>query len=86
MTEVSNVVGLRGGSVKPPGEADPDVVAALEQFLEMARSGDLKGCVVAVLHYDETVSGSRAGEQDYRLTGLVMQMVHDMCAKRGCGR
>jgi hypothetical protein len=58
------------------------VVAALECFLEMARSGEIKGVVIVALHQDETVSGWRSGEQDYRLTGLLTQMIHDLCAKR----
>jgi hypothetical protein len=77
---MSNVVGLRGGEIRPLGEANPDVVAELERLLEMARSGEIKGTMIAVLHADDCVSGSRRGESSYRLTGLLMKLIHDYCA------
>ena len=42
------VVPLRDG-ITPPGEADPVIVQALEQLLEKARAGEVRGLAYAVL-------------------------------------
>lgn len=77
---MSNVVGMGGQEIAVPGTVAPDVVAELERVLEMARSGEIKGVMVAVIHHDDCVSGSRKGEASFRLVGLMTKMIHDYCA------
>lgn len=77
---MSNIIGLRGEPIRPPGEADPVVVKALEEYLEMARSGEIKGMTAVFVHADDTVTGSRKGENTYRSIGLLTHMIHDLCA------
>jgi hypothetical protein len=76
---MSKVVGLRGEEIRPLGEPDPNVVAEFERLLEMARSGEIKGMMAAVLHSDDCVSGSRKGENNFRTIGLLTKMIHDLC-------
>jgi hypothetical protein len=80
---MSNVVGLRGEEIRPPGEVNPDVVAQAEKILEMAKSGEINALVAAWLHADETVGGARKGGSNYRLLGLLTHLSHDICADLG---
>ncbi|WGR74331.1 MULTISPECIES: hypothetical protein [unclassified Bradyrhizobium] len=80
---MSNVVGLRGGEIRAPGEPDPLVVEGLEELLEAARSGEIKGIAVASLHHDGAVSGRRHGYQNYTLIGIMTRMINDISSAIG---
>lgn len=76
MSDENKVVSLRPGqhAVLIPGRVEPEVVETLEGYLEKARSGEVIGIVVAALHADDTVSGSRQGLTTYALLGMVGQL------------
>ncbi len=66
-----NIESLFGDAVvthKP----NPDVIKALEEVLEMARSGEIVGFVGAVLHGDDSTTIRRAG---YSTRGLIGTLV-----------
>lgn len=77
--EPKKVVSLRGGEIVQPGEPLPDVVAAFEQMLEMARSGEVKGFAVALVHNDDCTSMRRTGVQTRGIIGCLEILKHDLC-------
>lgn len=62
---MDNVVGLNGGSV-PSFEPDPELVAGLEELLEMSRSGEIVSLAGVLLHRDECTSYRLVGSQSGR--------------------
>lgn len=77
--ESTKVVSLRGEPVRAPGEVNPVVVKELEKLLEMARSGELHGFAVALLHSDRSASYRIVGFNDFKLIGATEVMKSVMC-------
>lgn len=77
---MSNVVGLRGQEIRPPGEVTPDVVKLAEELLELARGGEINTLVAVFIHADETVGARQKGVANYRLVGMLTKIIHDICA------
>ena len=68
---MTNVVVLHGG---PTGSPEPNehAIKALEEWLEMARSGELIGVVMIGAAYDDTTRSTMAGVVgSYRMVGTV---------------
>jgi hypothetical protein len=68
MTE-PKVVSIRGEPFAQPGVPQDDVIEQLERALEMARSGEINGVLMAANHADECTSSSRRGYSDRRTIG-----------------
>lgn len=79
MSEEPKVVSLRGHPIPAIGEPNEKMIRELERLLEAARSGDLQGVVVAMLHKDDTTQSMRCGVMSRGLIGLVSTLHHDMC-------
>ena len=77
---MSNIVGLRGEEIRPPGEVNPEVVEIAERILEMARSGEISTLVAVYIHADETVGARQKGIGNYRVVGMLTKISHDICA------
>lgn len=77
---MSNIVGLRGEAIRPPGEVNPEVVALAEELLELARSGEINALQAVFIHADETVGARQRGGANYRLVGMLTRIIHDICA------
>lgn len=73
MTDGS-VVSLDGGPVGVAGEADADVVSLLEEYLDQARSGQLRGVCVVGLHCDRQTTYGVEGLIGRPLVGAVALM------------
>lgn len=60
-----------GGGFRPftAGEPKPEVVAALERWLQRAKDGEVVGVAIAALYLDGSVSRSLAGLRTPGLTG-----------------
>lgn len=54
---------LNGAQLPEPGQPNRDTVAVLEDLLEMARSGEIIGVSVAMMHADRSCA--------YRVVGVV---------------
>jgi hypothetical protein len=79
MADAPKVVALRGGEIVQPGQPLPDLVALLEEVLEMARSGEIKGVALAMIHTDDCSSMRRCGVQTRGLIGCLEIMKADLC-------
>lgn len=77
---MSNIVGLRGEQIRPPGEVNPEVVTLAEELLALARSGAIHTLSAVFIHADETVSARQRGSSNYRLIGMFTKIIHDICA------
>lgn len=77
---MSNIVGLRGESIRPPGEVNPEVVQLCEELLELARGGEIHTLQAVFIHADETVGARQRGGMNYRLVGMLTKIIHDICA------
>lgn len=78
---MSNIVGLRGEEIRPPGEVNPEVVAIAEEILELARGGEIHSLVAVLVHADEAVGSRQRGMSSYRLVGMMTKIIHDICAR-----
>lgn len=78
MTKVVSIVD--GTEIKPPGTPNPTLVEALERTLEKARSGEISGAFIFMVHSDETVSQDRSCKVNYRVIGATQTAVHELCA------
>lgn len=76
MSDAPKIVSLRGDPISQPGVSIPAVVSSLEELLEMARSGEIKGIAIAVLHADDATSMRRVGVQT---RGCLEIMKHELC-------
>jgi hypothetical protein len=70
-----NVVALPGFQV-PENGAVPDVVQQLEEMLERARAGHIKGIAMATVHHDGLAGTAWAGESQFRLGGALLMLQH----------
>lgn len=77
---MSNIVGLRGEQIRPPGEVNPEVVALAEELLALARGGEIHTLSAVFIHADETVGSRQRGVSNYRLVGMMTKIIHDICA------
>ncbi len=79
---MAEIVAFRKGDAVPvPGQPNPDVVEALEAMLEQARSGEIHGLRMIVLHTNGTASGVARGLLNYSMVGMVHSMSVDMVAE-----
>lgn len=53
------------------GDANPDLVAALERLLERAKSGDIVSIACAVMHNDKSAAYKCVGVTSYSLLGAL---------------
>ncbi len=67
------VVGIYGGIVIVP-EPHEGVIEALEELLEMARSGEVVGFYGAITHGDEASSTYAIGHRNYATLGALTTM------------
>lgn len=77
---MSNIVGLRGEEIRPPGEVNLEVVALAEELLELARSGEISTLIAVFVHADECVGARKRGTGSYRIVGMMTKLIHDICA------
>jgi hypothetical protein len=77
---MSNIVGLRGEEIRPPGAVNPEVVALAEELLALAQGGEIHTLQAVFIHADETVGARQRGVCNYRLVGMLTKIIHDMCA------
>lgn len=75
---MTNVEPIRPGIQVPEREANPDVVALLEEMLTQAKSGELVGFSGAMLYYDGPAARRRAGLASYALIGATQSAVQIM--------
>jgi NO-binding membrane sensor protein with MHYT domain len=63
-----------------PAAAEPrsDVVDRLERALERAKSGDIQGVQIAIMHADGMVSLLRAGTCNYAMVGILTAAASEM--------
>jgi len=66
---VSNIVSLKGEEITPLGEPVPEVVERVEDILERAQSGNVRGLLIVELCADETCNSYYAGEINNRMMG-----------------
>ena len=67
---MNKVVGLNGIEIPSGGTPDENVVRALEEALEQARSGEIISVCIAKLHHDLAGSWTIAGVQhSYAMIG-----------------
>lgn len=59
---MSNIVNLRGEVPASAGEPQPDLIEALEDLLERARSGEVQGVSMAYIYRDMAVSHGAYGQ------------------------
>lgn len=78
---MSNIVGLRGEAIRPPGEVNPEVVALAEELLGLAQAGEIHTLQAIFIHADETVGSRQRGAMNYRLVGMLTKIIHDICAR-----
>ncbi len=77
--EPSKVVSLRGEEIRQPNEPCADLIAKLEDLLEMARGGEIKGMIAAVNHWDGCTSARRAGAVGRSTIGMIEILKLDLC-------
>jgi hypothetical protein len=73
-------------------EPDPEIVAALEKLLELARKGDVLGLGVVSVHrgddsmsFFKLVRGCNVGADLYLELSVLLHRMRDRCAKGGDG-
>ncbi len=77
---MSNVKALFGNEVPQAREPKPDLIEALEELLEMARSGEVQGVAWAALHADRLASWRVAGAPVcYPTIGALAAMQTALC-------
>lgn len=72
------VVSLHGGEILQPGEPCADLVQKLENILEMARSGEVDGMVIALHHADGRRNDQRAGAGGRSMIGMIEVMKFEL--------
>jgi hypothetical protein len=70
----AKIVSLKGEEIIPRGTARPDVVAALEEMLEMAKSGEIDGIAAALLLHDDCTTFRLNGRANRALIGVIRMM------------
>jgi len=74
MSEVKSLF----GDVIIQREANPDVIRALRQILEMAEAGEVVGFANVCLHCDETASSNIVGSFNRSVLGTVVVVEHKL--------
>lgn len=77
--DAPKVVSLRGDPIVQPGEPVEAVITEIEELLEMARSGEIKGFAAAVLFTDDAVTMRRPGVLSRSIIGTLEIMKLDIC-------
>jgi hypothetical protein len=72
------VVSLHGGPMPTAAEPSDAVIERLEKALDRARSGDIQGVQIAIMHADGLVSLLRAGTINYALVGMLTAAASEM--------
>lgn len=74
---MADVVRLRGDGppIRHPGNPDPDVVATLEELLEMARAGEINGIAFAVHYFDDAANDRYVGECSSKTVGRLFGLM-----------
>lgn len=80
---MSNVVNMHGepADITPPGTPDPDIVEQLEMMLELARSGEMNGLMVAWTYHDGATNGASKGYLSYSLVGRMEEVKMNLLDK-----
>lgn len=73
------VVPINSRVIPTTPEPIPEVISELESLLEMARSGELVGVAIGLVHPGDLTSWRRAGRQVRALFGVLELMKYDMC-------
>jgi hypothetical protein len=73
------VVSLHGETLTPASEPVASVIEMVEELLEMAKSGELRGINAAMLCRDDQAQIMRAGLQGVTLLGAVVRLQNWMC-------
>ncbi len=77
-----NVVSINGGPILAPYEPRPDVVKALEEALEKARSGEIIGVAAAFVHGDDCTSMAMCGRVTRAMMGALHILLSDLAVDR----
>ena len=77
---MSNVRTIRGGVAPEAREVNPDVIEAIEDLLQRARSGDLQGVICIGTHHDRTSGWVNAGWCYPATIGQLAMAQHAMTA------
>lgn len=76
----AKVVSLNGAEIIRPG-ADPDVVRALEDWLERARSGEIVGVAVVGFYRDNASGSQHAGLLSRSMVGQCFSLMQRITAR-----
>jgi hypothetical protein len=78
LSNSNKVVSLYGDTIAQPFQPVDETIAKLEDLLEKAKSGEIKGFHAVLVHGDDTVSFARTLLPSYRALGAVAALVSDM--------
>lgn len=81
--EAAKVVSLHGDEIRPPYVPDPKLVAGIEDVLELARSGEINGVVIAISNSDHTTQSRRLGVMSRGLIGMLEVLKMRTCQDVG---
>lgn len=78
MSNSDRVVSLYGDIVAQPYQPVEETIEKLEELLERAKSGDVKGFHAVLVYGDDTVGISRTLMPSYRAVGALHALVVEM--------
>lgn len=78
MSNSDRVISLYGDVIAQPFEPVEETVAKLEDLLERARTGEIKGFHAVLVHGDDTVGFARTLLPTYRSLGAVQSLATEM--------
>jgi hypothetical protein len=75
----AKIVSLRNTPIPEPGQPVPEVIARLEELLQLARDGEIHGIAIAIAFPGNVTSWSITGSRPRSLLGTLELLKFDIC-------